>query len=276
MKRIQTIFFALAVLLTACDKFGQDGLLTEFPAVVMDFAVKSALDPDTGGFSWQDGDLVRVFNGDNDAVFKYDADRDLFVVSEGALAKTGSYQAGYPADLFSFQDGVCTLSLPDTQVASKVVDRMPLYLWKVRDGVFKFKSICGLAKLQLVGSGLALYEAPLTKVTFTSTGGFASGSGTVGKDGVFTIASGEKTMTVDCPDVMTAGSPVFLTLPSQKYPMGSKVSFFFADGKVVESVTVMGIVPRPDMIKSYELEITADFFGPLEDFEDGGSIDDKF
>ena len=276
MKRICTIFFALAVLLTACSKFGQDGLLTEFSAVVSDFSVKSALDPETGGFSWKSGDKIRVYNGENDAVFSYDADRDLFVVSEGSLAKTGSYKAAYPADLVSFSDGICTLSLPDSQNAAEAADRIPLYLWKVRDGVFKFRSICGVARLQLVGSGLALYEAPLTKVVFTSTGGFVSGSGPVGGDGSFSISSGGKTMTVNCPDGMTAGSPVFLTLPSQKYPMGSKVSFYFSDGKVVESATIMGIVPRPDMIKSYELEITADFFGPLEEFEDGGSLDDNY
>lgn len=276
MKRITGIII-LSMLLAACDKLGSDSYLTEFPAVVADFTLKSSLSPETGAFSWEEGDRIKVYNGEDEAVFSYDPDKGRFITDKNHFEKTGEYQAVYPADIADVVDGSFVLHLPASRNAgTSLVDKVPLFLWKVRDGLFKFRSVCGVAKLQLVGSGVALYESSLTKVEFISTGGFVSGDGRLGKDGSLSMESGSRTLTVDCPEGMSVGSPVYLVLPAQKYPMGSKARFHFSDGKILESETSMGIVPRSGMIKSYEIEITADFFGPLEDFEDGGSLDDKY
>lgn len=273
MKKI-LCFIAFAAALCACDKMNSR-YLTQFTPFVADLSVKSSLDAETGIVSWSEGDRIKVYNGKQESIFEYDPESGLFKTGDN-FERTGEYQAVYPAEIASLDGSNYRIDIKDEQTASLgKVDKLPLYLWRVRDDVFKFKSIGGVAKLQLGGSGVALYEAPLTKVVFTSTGNPVAGQARLVKDGI-EFDSGVQTLTVNCPEGFTVTTPVYMFLPAHKYPMGSNVEFHFSDGKVINSETIMGIVPQSGMVKSYGIEITADFFGPIEEYGDGGSIDGKY
>ena len=151
-----------------------------------------------------------------------------------------------------------------------------MYLWRQSEEGFRFRSILGKVRVALVGSGTALYDAPLSEVVFSSTGLPPCGRAAVGKDGSLSFEESSQTFIVKCEEGMTVRTPAVFKLPAHKYPMGSSITFRFADGKELTTETIMGIVPRRGMTKAYDLEITADYFGPLEEYEDGGSIDDHF
>jgi len=277
MKKFNCLFTAILILLSAasCGKDGFGGRISEFIPYVEDFSVKSAITSE-GAYIFEQGDEMLVTNGKDQAVFSYDAESGKFRTSS-PIVNNGSLQAVFPASAASVSDGRIIVNLPSrTQVYEDIVPDFPLYLWKIRDNVFKFKSFCGVAKLSLTGSGLALYDAALSKVGFVSTDNPCCGKVAVGSDGTFEFIEQEQTLEVSCEEGMDAKSDIYLILPAQKYSMGSLVRFEFTDGKKIESRTIMGIVPRSGMIKTYEIEVTADFFGPLEDYEEGESIDDKY
>lgn len=274
MKKI-LYFVILAAAVCSCSK--ESRYLTEFTATVEDFTVKSAVDSETGVFSWNEGDRIKVSNGSHEAIFSYDLKSGKFV-SDSGLERTENYSAVYPADAGTFESGAIRILFADKQKTDgKAIQGIPLYLWKVRGEVFKFKSIAGVARICLIGGGTALYEAPMKKLVFTSTGNPVAGGGVFNPaDASIAMNGGSQSLTVECDPSMTVSSSVFMVLPAQKYPMGSKVEIYFEDGKVLESETIMGIVPRSGMIKSYEIEVEADFFGPLEDYEDGEDLDNRY
>lgn len=272
-KTIVTISAALMlVFLSSCTKDGIGNVISEFVPYVEKLTVKSEVLPE-GEYVFADGDKVLVTNGKDVSEFIYDSESGKFKTST-PLARTETMQAVYPSAMAEVNNGEISVNLPSSvTVSNGSVAGYPLYLWRVRGETFKFKSFCGIARIRLVGSGTALYEEPLTKVEFTSTGNPCSGSAALRPDGSleFRSTSGQ-TLEVICGEDTDVRSDIYLTLPAHKYPMGSRISFYFADGKVATSETIMGIVPRNGMIKTYEIEVTADFFGPLEDYDEGGSI----
>lgn len=265
MKRIYIILIAALTLAISCEKTDSGQSLNSFTA-----------ETDNDGWLWKSGDAIRVSNGRDIADYLYDESKGLFIADK-PLDNTDMLQAVFPADIAVFSEGKLLISLPEEQTAVKEDDlRLPLYLWKAKDGVLRFKGLLGGVKLSLSGSGTALYESSLVDVEFHSTGNPVCGNASVGTDGNLAFEKSSKTLRILCPDGYNVRSNVCFMLPAQKYPMGSRITFHFADGKTIESETIMGIVPRRGTIKAYEIEITSDFFGPLEEYGEGGSIDDKF
>jgi len=267
-------FIFMAFTAVSCNK-ADAGMISEFTPYVEDYSVKSVLS-DAGQYVFQTGDRMLVTDGSNVSEFVYDEKTQKFK-TDSPIPKSNSMQAIYPASIAKFENGKMVVNLPSSiNVSQGQVADFPLYLWKIRDDVFKFKSFCGVAKIQLGGSGTALYDASLTKMVFSSAGNPCCGKATVAPDGTLDFISPSQQLEASCESGMTVRSAIYLALPAHKYPMGSKVSFQFSDGKEVVSETIMGIVPRSGMIKTYEIEITSNFFGPLEDYETGGSLDKHY
>lgn len=264
MRRISIILAGLLII-SACENSGQESVLTSFSA-----------ETDIESWYWKDGDVIRFSNGKQTSDYYYDAVSEKFK-SDKPIEKTDNLQGFFPAERADFLNGGLRLSLPAEQSAI-TEDRpsLPMYFWKNVNDVLRFKSLLGVVKLSLSGSGTALYEGVMTDLVFSSVGNPVCGTATVGSDGSITLSDAAQELKVVCPEHADVRSTVEFLLPAQKYPMGSKVVFHFSDGKSVEAETIMGIVPRRGMVKSYEIEITSDFFGPLEEYEDGGSLDDKF
>lgn len=256
----------LAVCLVAsCDKENSGTSLKSFTA-------------ETGleSWTWSASDVIRVSNGKSTSDYSYDEASGKFV-TDSPLDNSGDFQAIYPASSAEFAGDHFQMALPREQYASlEDIAKVPLYLWKAKDGVFRFKSVLGVVKISLTGSGTALYESSLKGLVFISTGNPVCGTASIASNGDLTLTDSSQEVNIICPEGTGVRNSVFFLLPAQKYPMGSKLRFNFADGKSLESETIMGIVPRRGMTKAYEIEVSSDFFGPLEEYEDGGTIDDKY
>lgn len=274
MKRTINTILAVFVLSlpVSCSKEGNGSMLSEFTPYVETFSFKSEIGSD-GEYVFNDGDRALVSNGSRVSEFVYDSASGKFRTSS-PIPRTDAMQAVYPASAAEFKGGRFSVNLASTvSISASSVQEFPLYLWKVRDDVFKFRSFCGIARLKLEGGGTALYEAPLTKVIFTSTGNPCCGTAELATDGSLQFTSPGQTLEVICGEGMDVRSEICLTLPAHKYPMGSSVTFQFADGRSMTAETIMGIVPRSGMIKTYSIEVTADLFGPLEDYEEAGPLE---
>lgn len=265
MKRIYYILILAIFLVASCDKENSGTSLKSFTA-----------ETDSESWTWSVGDVIRVSNGKSTSDYSYDEASGKFV-TDTPLEKSGDIQAIYPATSAEFAGDHFQMEIPNEQHASLAdIEKRPLYLWKAKDGVFRFKSLFGVVKISLTGSGTALYESDLEEVVFVSTGNPVCGTASISGNGDLTLSSPSQELKIVCPEGTGVRNSVFFMLPAQKYPMGSKLRFTFADGKSFESETIMGIVPRRGMTKAYEIEVTSDFFGPLEEYEDGGTIDDKY
>lgn len=265
MKRFYYILILAFCLVASCDKENSGAALKSFTA-------------ETGleSWAWSTGDVIRVSNGKSTSDYTYDEATGKFV-TESPLENSGIFQAIYPASGAEYTGDHFQMVLPKEQYASlEDITKGPLYLWKAKDGVFRFRSLLGVVKISLTGSGTALYESPLRELVFISSDNPVCGIASISNNGEFALSDPSQEVKIICPEGTGVRNSVFFLLPAQKYPMGSKLRFNFADGKSFESETIMGIVPRRGMTKSYEIEVTSDFFGPLEEYEDGGIIDDKY
>lgn len=268
MKRILSVLSLVTLLLlSSCNKEDPKGSISSFKAIIEDYSEV---------FTWNNGDAICVSNGSSVSDFTFDDSAGLFM-ADNAMSASDHLQAIYPASSAEWEGECFRVIVPEKQVATQNGDvSIPMFLWRQSEDGFRFRSLYGKVIISINGSGTALYDAALSEVVFTSTGNPACGIATVSKDGTLSFSQGSQTLTIECGEGMNVHTPIVFLLPCHKYPMGSKVTFKFADGKTIESETIMGIVPRRGMTKAYGIEVTADFFGPLEEYEDGGSLDNNY
>lgn len=268
MERLLSFISVMALLLlSACDKGDSKGPISSFNAIIEDYSDE---------FTWGNGDAIRVSNGSSVSDFIFDSSAGIFKTDK-AMSLSDNLQAIYPASSAEWSGEGFSVVVPEEQVATRNGDvSIPMFLWRQSEEGYHFRSLYGKVIISINGSGTALYDAALSEVIFTSTGNPVCGMATVSKDGTLSFSQGSQTLKIKCGEGMTVNTPIVFMLPGHKYPMGSRITFKFADGKTIESETIMGIVPRRGMTKTYGVEVTADFFGPLEEYEDGGSIDNNY
>ncbi len=242
MKRLfyTWILAACGLVGAGCSEKGDDiksphkQYLTEFTAEAGD-VTRAAVGLADGKVAWEDGDAVMVSNGETTAEFIYDASKGKFIVAEGELAATGSYNAVYPASIYTGEtDGIISVNLPAEQTYGEDIVRNAPMSAVSTTSHFVFKNLCGILKLKLDG------DKSVVKIVFTAEAGVA-GAATVADNALTMGADAAKSLTLDCAAgiALGGGKSFAVVIPAQTYTGGFALDVHFSDGTVFTKSTAL-------------------------------------
>lgn len=257
MKKNFTIsaIIAIAAMLTAasCAKEenvinpSEEATLTTFTASVEEPATKTSLNS-TSVF-WSESDAIKVFNTDNISGVNFALSSGQGTTSGTfsgtALSGTGPFYAYYPsAKATSLADGALTVTLPPTQTYAANTfgnGANPMVATITSGDNFSFKNLCGVLKLQLIGSEIAVKSIAVSSAT-----DILCGEGTVtfsGDNPVFTPAAlnTSHTVTLDCGEagvpLSGTATPFYIVVPVGALASGFTVAITTTGGDVMRLAT---------------------------------------
>lgn len=126
--------------------------------------------------SWVAGDMIGVYgSGVNNKLFTTSQSGPSVTFSGTASLTAGAYVAYYPYMASTqYTEGVLSLDMPSEQIysgADYLLEYAPMAAYSEDGKNFSFKNLCGLVRLQLLGS------ATIEKITFEALDGdFVSGT----------------------------------------------------------------------------------------------------
>lgn len=222
------LFVALMMAFAACSETGveQDNQSLYTIRATVDDVTRTTLGEATDdGYktSWVAGDMIGVYgSGVTNKMFSTSQSGTTVDFSGTTSLTAGAYVAYYPyMATTQFADDVLSLDLPSEQLysgADYLLEYAPMAAYSTDGKNFSFKNLCGLVRLQLLGS------ATIEKITFEALDGdFVSGTmqAEVSESGVVTTLS-EGASTVSLTGLSATLSPrrvtsFYLAVPEGDY-----------------------------------------------------------
>lgn len=272
---------ALAWLLTSCKK-KDDAPLTEttFKASIEKSngnALKTALDPSNGNVLWNEGDKIRVYNGNEEtAVFTLTdgagTTEGMFATSE-AFEMIPPFKVVYPFDA-SYDGSKATFELPDTQSITDIQSFekgiFPMIAYS-SDNNLSFKNLCGGLGIRLKGLGAHVSSIRLTsKKTDDKLSGIYEITDITAANPELTPAnssSASNSITINCDITLTTAAKCFyIVLPTGTLSEGFTIDVYDGNELLIskETTSNLATVERNTMKCLNEVPINVEMDGNVD------------
>jgi len=254
----------------------RDDFLKEFRATLTDMEVKSVTFPSNGKTSWEKGDQVLVDNGNDTAVFTYNASRGVFVTERDDFASAEAYTAVFPATAFleKSENGNPMISIPcEQKLYPNYIKDLVMAGKAGRDAEFAFQNLFSVVKIEFPADKVSpAYGKNLKKVEFSATDAIVAGNAEISNGALAFMDSSIKTVSFDCGEnLVSVDAPICVAIPAQEYKNGFAFRFTFQDNSTLELSSKEDVTTRADEVNLQHL------LTPWVAFSGGdGSADDPY